>query len=106
LLSPSERTLRAKLAAHTLHAHGGTSTIAGTTAFLAKFVREVDPDGVLPPEERARRARHARQAHMARLSLASCRARSRNAKAAPVIVTSEAAQEVRRASDERPSAAA
>jgi hypothetical protein len=28
-----------------------------------------------------------------------------NAKAAPVIVTSEAAQEVRRASDERPSAA-
>jgi hypothetical protein len=83
LLTPSERTLRARLAAHTLHARGGTSTSAGTAAFLAKFVREVDPDGTLPPEERARRAQHARQAHMARLALASCRARSRKAGAPP-----------------------
>jgi hypothetical protein len=105
MLTPAERTLRAKLAAHTLHAHGGTSTTAGTAAFLAKFAREVDPDGILSPEERARRAQHARQAHMARLSLASCRARSRNAKATPVFVTSEAAQEVRRVSDEHPTAA-
>jgi len=35
---------------------------------LAKFEREVDPEGVLPLEERQRRATAARKAHMAKLS--------------------------------------
>jgi hypothetical protein len=98
------------MAAHSRHAQGGTSTAAGTAAFLAKFERQVDPDGTLPPAERARRAEHARKAHMTGLALASSRARDarttrENAKAAPAIVTPEAAQEVRGASHERPSAA-
>ena len=36
-------------------------------AFLKRFEREVDPEGKLPPDERARRANHALRAHMLRL---------------------------------------
>jgi hypothetical protein len=36
-------------------------------AFLKRFERAVDPDGKLPPDERARRANHALRAHMLRL---------------------------------------
>jgi hypothetical protein len=81
-LSPSERSLRARAAAHALHAQGGTSTKAGTAAFLERFERAVDPDGSLPPEERARRAEHARKSYMSSLALKSSRARRRNEKAA------------------------
>lgn len=44
--------------------------------FLAKFEREVDPDGVLHPSERAVRAQRALNAHMSRLALASRRKRA------------------------------
>lgn len=81
MLSPSERTLRARLAAHSLHAAGGTSTTAGTTAFLSRFDREVDPDGTLPADERARRAMHARKAYFAGLSLKAAQAKRRKAAA-------------------------
>jgi hypothetical protein len=68
---------------HRRHAQGKTSTSAGTSAFLARFEREVDPEGVLPLEERARRAEYARKAHFADLALKSARARrGRVAKAA------------------------
>jgi hypothetical protein len=36
--------------------------------FLERFEREVDPDGVLPPDERRRRAEHAKRAYMLRLA--------------------------------------
>jgi hypothetical protein len=36
-------------------------------AFLAKFEKEVDPDGKLAPEERALRASHALRAYMLQL---------------------------------------
>jgi hypothetical protein len=36
-------------------------------AFLKRFEREVDLDGKLPPDERARRANHALRAYMLRL---------------------------------------
>jgi hypothetical protein len=75
-LTPAERSLRARIAAHALHAKGGTSTAAGTAAFLGGFDRQVDPDGILPPDERARRAAHARKAHMSALSLKASRART------------------------------
>jgi hypothetical protein len=35
--------------------------------FLQRFEREVDPNGVLPPDERRRRAEHAKRAYMLRL---------------------------------------
>ncbi len=58
----------------------GTSLVCMTAdrsliARLACFERQVDPDGVLPPDERARRARHARKAYFARLALRSAQAR-------------------------------
>jgi hypothetical protein len=74
-LSPAERKLRASIAAHSLHAKGGTNTEPGLKALLAKFEREVDPDGKLDPAERARRAEHARKAHFKRLAFASAKAR-------------------------------
>lgn len=76
-LTPQQRKLRARAAAHALHAQGRTSTKAGTAAFLARFERQVDPDGLLTPEERARRADHARRAYMASLALKASRARTR-----------------------------
>jgi hypothetical protein len=42
---------------------------------MARFEREVDPDGHLDPAERTRRAESLRQAHMARLSLKAAAAR-------------------------------
>ena len=76
-LSPAERSLRARLAAYAMHArHDARRTSAnGRAAFLARFEREVDPDGRLDPEERHRRAEHARSAYFARLALASVAAR-------------------------------
>lgn len=96
-LSPKQRTLRARAAAHALHAQGGTSTKAGTAAFLARFEREVDPDGRLPPEERSRRAAHARKSYMAGLALKASRAKSRsNEKAVEDVQRPSTAQEARR----------
>ena len=75
--SLTERSLRARLAAHTLHAgHEARQTTATARAgFLARFERQVDPAGVLDPSERRRRAEHARRAYFIRLSLAAVAAR-------------------------------
>ena len=48
---------------------------AARTAAEARFEQEVDPDLILPPEERRRRARAARAAHFTLLCLASLEAR-------------------------------
>jgi hypothetical protein len=50
-------------------------TAPGRRAFLERFEREVDPDGVLPAAERARRAEHARKAYFTALALRSAKAR-------------------------------
>lgn len=81
-LTPGERKLRAQVAAHTSWANTSdrkARTAAGTAALLSKFEREVDPDGVLDPAERARRAESARKAHFARLALKSAQARRKKA---------------------------
>jgi len=44
-------------------------------AFLRRFDREVDPDGVLPAAERRRRAEHAKRAYMLRLAKRAVNAR-------------------------------
>jgi hypothetical protein len=73
----AERSLQARLAAYAMHArHDSRQTSAnGRAAFLSRFDREVDPDGVLEPEERSRRAEQARRAYFTRLSLAAAKAR-------------------------------
>ena len=43
--------------------------------FLQRFEREVDPNGVLPPEERRRRAEHAKRAYMLHLAKRAVAAR-------------------------------
>ena len=76
-LSPAERTLRARLAAHAMHArHDRRATTAkARAAFLARFEQQADPEGLLPPGERERRAQQLRSAYFAQLALASAKAR-------------------------------
>lgn len=73
----AERSLRARLAAHALHAQRDPqeTTANARATFLARFEREVDPDGCLDLEERRRRALQARRAYFTRLSLAAAKAR-------------------------------
>jgi len=56
---------------------------------VAKFEREVDPDGVLDPVDRARRAEHLRQAYYARLTLKSTASRR---KAKELLAAAETAE--------------
>jgi len=75
-----EQALRGRIGAYRLHAlHGNDTAAVGRAAFLAKFDREVDPDGTLAPEERAQRAMAARKAHFARLAYLSAIARRKPA---------------------------
>jgi hypothetical protein len=48
------------------HIAGNTSS--GTKAFLDRFERQVDPEGVLPDDVRAATAKHARTAYMLQLA--------------------------------------
>lgn len=50
-------------------------TAKARETFWASFERQVDPDGVLDPEERRVRAEAARKAHMLRLSMKGHEAR-------------------------------
>lgn len=76
-LTPEQRSQRARIAALTRWAkEDPTETAArGQAGLLARFEREVDPDGRLTPAERTRRAECARKAHMTRLAFASSKAR-------------------------------
>jgi hypothetical protein len=77
MMTPEERSLRARAAAHRMHAQGKTNTKPGRDAFMARFYKEVDPDGVLPEGERHKRAQHAMRAHMLTISAKSAKARRR-----------------------------
>jgi hypothetical protein len=84
-MSPTERQMRSRVAAHTSWANTpdpSARTAAGRAAFLDRFEKQVDPDGILAPEERARRADHARRAYFQRLALKSAQARRRKGSAA------------------------
>jgi hypothetical protein len=54
---------------------GREVTANARKAFLDRFERDVDPDGVLSEEERQRRADQAKRAHMSGLALRSARSR-------------------------------
>jgi len=91
-LTPDQRTLRARVAAHSMHAQGKTNTGPAREAMQRKFERQVDPDGVLPPDVLAKRVEHARKAYFQGLALKSATAR-RKAKEL-LIVADEAAAEL------------
>ena len=74
------RVLQARMAAHALHARvadPAAHTAPARKVFLSRFEREVDPDGVLDPQERARRAEHAKKAYFLSLAAASSKARAK-----------------------------
>lgn len=75
---PTERALASRIAACDRWANTpdrAAATEPARRGLLARFEREVDPDGTLPPTERARRAELARRAFYARLALKSAQAR-------------------------------
>jgi hypothetical protein len=76
-LTPEQRTQRARIAVLTRWSREDPkpAMAAANRGFHDRFVKEVDPDGVLPPVERARRADAAKKAHMARLAFRSAQAR-------------------------------
>lgn len=79
-MSPAERSLRGRLAAHaswSRTADPTARTANARQAFRDRFEREVDPLGELPEPERRRRAESARKAHYTRLALLSAQARRR-----------------------------
>lgn len=77
--SPSELALHARAMAHAKWAacdDPSAATAPARAVFLSRFERQVDPDGVLSPTERARRAEHARKAYFSQLAAKSVRARA------------------------------
>jgi len=75
---PTARRLVATVAAHSRWAacsDRSAATAPARRAFVERFEKQVDPDGVLAPDERARRAEHASKAHFLRLALKSTQAR-------------------------------
>jgi hypothetical protein len=68
----------ASVAANTRWAHEpdrSAATAPARAALEDKFAREVDPEGILPPAERAKRAANARRAFYQRLAIKSAQAR-------------------------------
>jgi hypothetical protein len=74
----ARHVLAGRLGAHTSWAITEDRTARTAPArekFLDRFERQVDPDGVLDPQERGIRAEHARKAYFTRLSLKAAEAR-------------------------------
>ncbi len=75
----SLRAARARMAAHHLHSKikdPKAHTAAARKAFMVdRFERQVDPDRLLPPDERARLADHARRAHFIKMAIRSAEVR-------------------------------
>ncbi|MER7278332.1 hypothetical protein ABT369_28225 [Dactylosporangium sp. NPDC000244] len=79
-MTPAQRKMRASLAAHTRWAREADRKEAMRPALegmLARFEREVDPDGVLEPHVRAERAESAKKAYFKSLQLKSSRSRGK-----------------------------
>ncbi|MBV9652146.1 MAG: hypothetical protein JO296_18680 [Pseudonocardiales bacterium] len=85
-LTSAQRKLRAQIAANTRWSKEDPAPtgLRGQAGLLARFEREVDPQGILTPAERIRRAQAARRAHMQRLALASSKARQARSAAGKV----------------------
>jgi hypothetical protein len=89
-VTPAQRVLRARLAAHTRWANEDPHDPNGATArararspqSLDYWASQVDPERKLGDDDRARRAEHARKAYMTKLALKSSQARRRRAGAA------------------------
>ncbi len=74
-----QRQAWGRIGAHTVHSLHDSREITAPArrAFLDKFEQQVDPDGTLDPQERAKRAEHAKRAHFQMLALKSAAARKK-----------------------------
>lgn len=76
-LTPAERSVRARIAAH--HRWAKTDPAEASESARRRiedrFLREADPTGLLAPAERARRADHLKRAYFSGLALKSAKAR-------------------------------
>ena len=83
--SVRQKSLRHQVAAHSMHSmHDARKTTeAARKANAERFERQVDPEGKLPPAERARRAAHAERAYMLSLAYRSAKVRAARKAAAP-----------------------
>jgi hypothetical protein len=71
-MTPAEKSLASRIGAHTSWANtpNRNARMAPARAgFMAKFERQVDPDGVMDPADRAKAAESAMKAHMSQLRL-------------------------------------
>ncbi len=77
----SQAQLLGKIGGHTAHSRHDSRRLTNhaRAALLRRFEDEVDPERVLPAEERLRRAGQARKAYFTRLALASADARRNRA---------------------------
>lgn len=83
-MTPEEHSSNARLGAYVSWANTEDRTARtrkARTAFEARFEREVDPDGVMSPADRAKAADAARRAYFARLSRKGAKARRLNQRA-------------------------
>jgi hypothetical protein len=75
---PEVRSMSARIAANSRWArefHRQEATAAARHGFYRRFEREVDPDGVLAPDERAKRVENAVSAYFTRMALRSAQTR-------------------------------
>lgn len=80
-MTAEQRRMRGQMGAYKVHSMGLTNTAPATRAFLTRFEREVDPEGVLPEDERLKRAGAARSSYFRGLALKSSQARAARRKA-------------------------
>jgi hypothetical protein len=81
-LTPAQRSLLARLAAHRSWAvtpDPAARTAPARQRFDQRFLDEVDPQRILSEAERRRRAEHAKKAYFSALALKSSKARARKA---------------------------
>lgn len=83
MLTPEERSARARVAAYAMHAQHDPHeiTAAATAAVWAKYRQQADPDHMLDPDERDRRARYLMRADLERRRLDGMKARRRRQEA-------------------------
>lgn len=80
----SDRSQIARIASHVSWSKTedrAARTAPANRAFMARFEKQVDPDGVLSPEERAKRAESAKKAYFLQLGRKSAKVRAAKSQA-------------------------